>query len=66
MVKGKDKEIPKDIYDRAMANNGRITEDDESEIFSRAILCGYGLYNTSVYEKDGKYFCSWYMGDGCD
>ena len=59
-------EISKEVYDRAVANNGRITGDDEKKIFSVAILCGYGLYGTSVRETDGKYYCDYNRGNTCD
>ena len=59
-------EISKEVYDRAVANNGKITREDEKEIFDISILCGYGLYGTSVMEENGKYYCRYWRGSTCD
>lgn len=66
MRKGDDIEITKDIYDRAMANRRYIVPEDMPKLFTKAQLCGYGVYSEMVYEKDGKYFCSYCMGSTCD
>lgn len=60
------KEIPKEIYDRAKANRDYITEEDKSKVFSISQLCGYGVYSPTVFEKDGKYYCNYYLGSSCD
>lgn len=60
------KEIPKEVYDRAMEHGGHLTGADEAKTFSQAILCGYGLYGTQVYEEDGKYYVKYQCGDSCD
>ena len=61
------KEISKEIYDIAMEKgNGHIPGDMEMEVFGASICCGYGLYGTKVYEKDGKYFCDYTTGSSCD
>ena len=66
MRKGTDFEISKEVYDRAKANRDYITKEDQKELFDISILCGYGLYDARAYEKDGKYYCSWYCGSSCD
>ena len=59
-------EIGKEFYDRAMENGGHITKEDEYKLFSPSIIYGYGLYGTSVFERDGKYYVSYSCGDSCD
>ena len=66
MRKGDDIEITKDIYDRAMANRRYIAPEDMPKLFTKAQLCGYGVYSAMAYEKDGKYYCSYCMGSTCD
>ena len=65
MVVTSRKEISKEVYDRAVANNGRMTEDDEIAILG-AYVYGYGLYRTAVYQEDGKYMVSFRHGDSCE
>ena len=65
MVVTSRKEINKEVYDRAVANNGRMTEDDEIAILG-AYVYGYGLYGTAVYQEDGKYMVSFRHGDSCE
>lgn len=65
MVVTSRKEISKEVYDRAVANNGRMTEDDEIAILG-AYVYGYGLYGTAVYQEDGKYMVSFRHGDSCE
>ena len=65
MVVTSRKEISKEVYDRAVANNGRMTEDDEVAILG-AYVYGYGLYGTAVYQEDGKYMVSFRHGDSCE
>lgn len=59
-------EISKDVYDRAVKNNGLVTADDKLEIFDPAILMGYGVYSASVFSEHGKYWCRYYRGVSCD
>ena len=74
MVKGDDFEVSKEVYERAKANyvGGNLTnsyymvDSDRKELFPETIRYGYGLYNCKVYEKNGKYMCSWWRGDSCD
>lgn len=60
------REISKEVYERAKANNGYLTKEDEIELFDPAILYGYGLYGTHAYEKDGKYWLDYSVGSSCD
>lgn len=74
MDRGKDFEVDKEVFERAKAackfeeqtNYFYMTSEDKCKLFSRAVICGYGLYNCRVYEKDGKYWCSYWTGDSCD
>lgn len=78
MIRGKDFEVSKEVYERAKArymsnHNGDegngvyyMTSEDEKEIFNISVLCGYGLYDCKVREKDGKYICSYMTGSSCD
>lgn len=66
MIKGNDFEISKDIYDRAQEHYGWILSEDQDKIFDNTWLLGYGVYRAMAYEKDGKYYCSWYHGESCD
>lgn len=62
------KEIPKEVYDRAMANHGIMTDEDQKKMFDVSIINGYGLYCVGVYKDEaaGKYMCTYYIGDSCD
>lgn len=66
MIKGTPFEISKDVYDRAMKNRGYIASEDMSNLFSISQLCGNGVYSAMAYEKDGKYYCSFWLGSTCD
>lgn len=65
-MKTYEKEIPKEIYDQAAANNGNIPESTYSDIFSTSELIGYGVYFVRALQKDGKYFVRYQRGDSCD
>jgi hypothetical protein len=60
------KEITKDIYDHAQANNGYITEADENIVFDICELLGYGIYGAKAYAENNKYYCRYYRGSNCD
>jgi len=66
MRKGKEFEVSKEVYDRAKANRGYMANQDKVALFSESIRYGYGLYCCVVREKDGKYICSYEIGDSCD
>lgn len=55
------REITKDQYDRYFKG-----ELDKSELHSEAEIYGYGVYWGNPYEKDGKYYMPYYMGDSCE
>ena len=60
------KEISKEVYDRAIENNGVIPGNMEMEVFGPSICLGYGLYGTRVREEDGKYYVDYSRGSSCD
>ena len=63
------KEITKEFYERCNPQPhkiNRVPDELKPEIFSEAQLWGYGIYSTSVYERDGKYFVEYEQGDTCD
>jgi hypothetical protein len=49
------REISKEIYDRAMEHGGCVTEADKHELFSEDAIYGYGVYGCRVKEICGKY-----------
>ena len=64
------REISKEQYERAMRNNGRLTDEDMEQVFTQAELCGYGIYSQRVseglYLKKGHYFVIYEIGESCD
>lgn len=66
MVRGTPFEVSKEVYERAKEHGGYMADKDKNELFSMAILVGYGLYDCRVIEKDGKYICTWERGESCD
>lgn len=65
-MKTYEKEISKELYDKAIANNWTIPESAYSDIFSIGELAGYGVYHVRPFEKNGKYFVRYQLGDNCD
>ena len=61
-----EREISKEVYDRAMQNRGYITPEDTKNVFSISELIGYGVYGDQVTERDGKYFVRYERGESCD
>lgn len=60
-------EIPKEVYDRAQTQNGILKDEDETtELFSIYELYGCGVYYPVCYEKDGKYYCRYDIGENAD
>lgn len=60
-------EIPKDVYDRAQKRNGLLAKEDETTaLFSIYELYGAGIYYNHCYEKDGKYYCRYNIGENAD
>ena len=60
------KEISKEVYDRALANNSQIASEDMIPVFGVCLVRGYGIYLTRVYEKDNKYYVNYSSGSHCD
>ena len=61
-----ERKITKDIYDNAKNNRGYLTSEDTKKVFDIAEICGYGIYGTQVFERDGEYFVSYYRGSTCN
>lgn len=60
------RKITKEQYERAMLNNGILTEDDEKSVFSYSERFGYGVYMPSVIEEQGEYYTTFLLGGSCD
>ena len=60
------REISREIYDRAIANNGNIVKEDIDNVWTQADLYGYGVYSYGIYEKDGKCYVRFSTGTSCD
>lgn len=60
------REIPRDVYNRALNNHGYIVSNDEDRVFTRSEVLGYGVYRQCVFEEDGKCYVSFERGDSCD
>ena len=58
------REISKEVYDEAVLHHGYI--QDRSKVFTPAECFGYGIYNDRVFERDGKYYVNFEMGESCD
>lgn len=61
-----EREITKEQYERAMANNRYITDDDSLDVFTITELRGYGVYGDQVFQREGKFFVRYKTGDICD
>ena len=61
-----EREITKEIYDRAMEHHGYIADEDMGEVFTTAELCGYGVYAPVVSHYADRYVVRFEMGDSCD
>lgn len=61
-----EREITKEIYEKAAANNGIIPESAYSDIFSEAEVIGYGVYFARAFCVGGKYLVQYQLGDSCD
>ena len=59
------REITKEQFDRA-DDRGYLAQQDYLKIFDESERMGYGVYADRVFEKDGKYYVSFEMGDSCD
>lgn len=61
-----EREISKEVYDRAVLNNNYIAKTDREEVFTVSELCGYGVYVDRVFERGGQYFVAYELGSSCD
>ena len=61
-----EREISKEIYDRAMENHGYIADEDMDKVFSDAEMLGYGVYSPVVAHLCDRYVVRFEMGDTCD
>lgn len=59
-------EISKEIYEQALDNRGQIPKEYELDVFGMSIIYGYGLKHNSVFEENGKYYCSYECFESCD
>lgn len=59
------REITKEIYDNRTPS-GSINREDRTKVFTLGELCAYEIFDTFCYEKDGKYYVSYELGDSCD
>lgn len=60
------RKITKEQYERAIKNNGILTEEDENVVFTTSEMCGYGIYGMSVMENHGQYYVTFKIGGSCD
>lgn len=60
------REITKDIYNRALNNNGHITNEDQNQVYHIHELCGYGIYGDCVSNEDDRYYVIFQRGSSCD
>lgn len=61
-----EREITKAQFERAVANGRVLTKPDKERIFSAAELCGYGVYISCLFHRDGKYYVLFSLGSTCD
>lgn len=60
------REITREQYDRALQHNRNLAESDKETVFSVSELCGYGIYDTYVFKRDGRYYVRFIIGSSCD
>ena len=65
-MKSLTREISKEIYDRAQAKNGYVLEEDMGKVWDSSELWGYGVYDGTTFEQNGKFFVRYCLGDSCD
>jgi len=68
MKYGLEREISKEVFDKCetRGNLKTLSKEDYGKVFKSSEICGYGVYNERVIEKDGKYFVKFDLGDNCD
>ena len=65
-MKSCEREITKEVYDRAMEHHGYIADEDKDEVFTDAELYGYGVYSPVVSHYGDRYIVRFELGDSCD
>lgn len=65
-MKTREREITREMYDRAMERHGYLTEEDKSKVFTVAELLGYGVYSAVVCHYGDRYVVRYQIGDSCD
>lgn len=59
--------ITKEVYNKAMENEGRIPKALELEVFGDSLIYGYGVYGNKVrMTEDGEYVVDYKRGSTCD
>lgn len=59
--------ITKEVYNAAMANEGRIPKALELEVFGDCLIYGYGVYGNKVrMTEKGEYVVDYNRGNTCD
>lgn len=60
------REITKEQFNRALKHNRNLAESDRKAVFTVSELCGYGIYDTYVFERNGRYYVRFVIGSSCD
>jgi len=68
MKYGVEREISDEIYERCIAkgNHKTLASEDYNKVFTASEMCGYGIYNERIIDKNGKHYVKFDMGDSCD
>ena len=61
-----DREIPKEMYDRAKENSGILTKEDAETVLTVSERYGYGASAGSVFGQDGKCYVHCSRWNNCD
>ena len=60
------RKITEEQYERAILNNGILTEDDEKDVFTFSEMFGYGVYMPKVIKDHNEFFVTFTLGNSCD
>lgn len=67
MKRHEKREITKQQYENAVRkNHGYLLPEDVDKVFTDAERWGYGVYDSRVFEEDGKFYVSFWLGSTCD
>ena len=61
-----DRPISREIYERANANGGILTREDEKKVLTDAERYGYGASTAGVFEQDGQQYVHCVRFNNCD